>query len=198
MTGIIILAAGSSSRMGQPKQQLVFQGQTLLQRAMTAAARLTDVKIVVVLGANNLSIIPDVDSKRADLVINPDWEQGMGSSIKAGLKALLELYPALNNVLLMLCDQPFVDTALLHQLIETGLTGDNSIVACTYQNTIGVPVWFAKTHFDELLALQEQKGAKKLLMKYQQEIVTIPFEKGAVDIDSPEDYDGLLGANSPL
>lgn len=190
MTGVIILAAGASTRMGQPKQQLVYKQQTLLQRAMQAAAGVADSKVLVVLGANNQVILTEVDSTVADIVINPDWEQGMASSIKAGITALLQLYPNADSALLILCDQPFVDTELLNQLVQ--FKTDEAIIASAYQNTIGAPVLFGKNRFPQLQQLQGQEGAKKLLMQYPDEVTTVPFEKGAVDIDTPADYQKLL------
>jgi molybdenum cofactor cytidylyltransferase len=192
MTGIIILAAGSSSRMGKPKQQLVYKEQTLLQRAIQVAAGITEHKTIVVLGAGNETILPDVDSKIVDIVINPDWEQGMASSIKSGITALQTLYPQIQSALLMLCDQPFVTTELLQQLIETGGGDERSIVASAYNDTVGVPVYFGKAWFNELLTLQGQEGAKTLLIKYKDKVVTVPFQLGHIDIDTQEDYQRLL------
>ena len=192
MTGIIILAAGSSSRMGKPKQQLVYQEQTLLQRAIQVAAGITEHKTIVVLGAGNETILQDVDSKIADIVINPDWEQGMASSVKSGITALQTLYPQIQSALLMLCDQPFVTTQLLQQLIENGGGDERIIVASAYNDTIGVPVYFGKAWFNDLLNLQGQEGAKTLLIKYKDKVVTVPFPLGHIDIDTQEDYQQLL------
>lgn len=194
MTGIIILAAGSSSRMGEPKQQLIYQDKTLLQHAIQAAHNITgvDIKVLVVLGANNQAILTQVDSKITDVVINPDWELGMASSIKAGLTALQTVYPNAEQVLLMLCDQPFVTSALLQQLIQTGTGNAQAIVASAYQDTIGAPVLFGKAWFNNLLALQGQEGAKKLLLQHKDSVVSIPFAEGGIDIDTPDDYQKLL------
>ncbi|MFD1258656.1 NTP transferase domain-containing protein [Mucilaginibacter terrae] len=192
MTGIIILAAGSSSRMGQAKQQLIYKEQTLLQKAMRSTIGIANHKTIVVLGARHESILPDVDSKIADIVINPDWEQGIASSIKSGVRALQTLYPQVQNVLLMLCDQPFVTTYLLQKLIETSGSDEKAIVACAYLDTVGAPVLFGKFWFDELLTLQGQEGAKKLLFKYREQIIKIPFTEGSIDVDTPEDYQRLL------
>ncbi|CAM3837787.1 NTP transferase domain-containing protein [Mucilaginibacter galii] len=192
MTGIIILAAGSSSRMGQPKQQLVYQDKTLLQRAIEAAKGVQAHALMVVLGANNQTILDDVDSKHLDVVINPEWEQGMSSSIKAGITALQTLYPKVDNVLMMLCDQPFVDTALLVKLIDAKPPIDDAIVACKYKDTIGVPVLFGKSWFANLQDLKGEDGAKKLLLTHQDKVVTVPFDQGSIDIDTPNDYQQLL------
>ncbi len=191
MTGIIILAAGSSSRMGQPKQLLVYQQQTLLQKAIQAAVDVTNACVVVVMGANQSLIKPGITNSAIIIEYNPDWQQGMASSVRAGINRLVIEQPHVKNALLMLCDQPFVDTALLQKLIEKQ-TDDGQIIASAYQNTVGVPVLFNRSCFSELMALQGQDGAKKLLNKYKDQIISIPFEKGAIDIDTPEDYERLL------
>jgi molybdenum cofactor cytidylyltransferase len=193
MTGIIILAAGSSSRMGQAKQQLVYQEKTLLQLAIQAAIGVDDAKVLVVLGADHQTIMADVDSKLVSIVVNPDWEQGMASSIRAGIAALQELYPQIESALIMLCDQPFVDAALLQQLVDASVQNPDLIVASAYQNTVGVPVLLGKHWFDKLVTLQGQEGAKQLLMQHPDNVIAVPFEKGGIDIDTPQDYKSLLG-----
>lgn len=192
MTGIIILAAGASSRMGKPKQLLIYQQKTLLQRAIQAAVGIPGACIVVVIGANQSLIKPDINNSAVITEYNPNWEQGMASSIRAGINRLITEQPHVENALLMLCDQPFVNTALLQKLIDEKQTGRTQIIALAYQNTIGVPVLFDRIYFDELTDLQGQEGAKKLLKKYNSEIIAVPFEKGAIDIDTPEDYERLL------
>jgi molybdenum cofactor cytidylyltransferase len=189
--GIIILAAGASSRLGQPKQQLKYQEQTLLQHAISAAKGVAYATVVVVLGAKHELILPALD-KDIQTVYNPDWEQGMSSSLKAGLRALQEYSPDVESVILMLCDQPFVTTDLLEQLIAKKPADEITIVACAYQDTVGTPVLFGKVYLAELLALQGEGGAKKLLYKYSDRVLTIPFAEGGTDIDTPEDYQRLL------
>ncbi len=194
MTGIIILAAGASSRMGRPKQLLVYQQQSLLRRAVKAAAAVPNTCVVVVLGAHQSAIALELANESIKVVYNADWQQGMASSVSVGIKHLITEQPAVKNALLMLCDQPFVDTALLQNLINTRKTSGRPIVASAYQNTIGAPVLFDQSYFDELMALQGQEGAKKLLNKYKSEVISIPFEQGAIDIDTPEDYKRLLNS----
>ncbi|GAB2683368.1 hypothetical protein GCM10027037_00190 [Mucilaginibacter koreensis] len=191
MTGIIILAAGASTRMGQPKQQLVYEQETLLQRAIRTAEAAIAVSVVVVLGANAQKLNISAESDRLSICCNDDWQEGMASSIRAGLHRLLKLHPAIEHVLLMLCDQPFVSTELLNQLIQTEQSQQAGIIACTYQNTLGAPVLFKRKYFNQLLALTGQEGAKKLLVKFSDDVIAVPFEQGAVDIDTPEDYEQL-------
>ena len=189
MTGIIILAAGSSSRLGKPKQNLVYKGQTLLQRAIEAAAASVCRPVIVVLGANEEMVKPTIESDNINIIHNPDWQEGMASSIRSGINALQKIEPNADSVILMLCDQPFVDAALPNQLVEK--KSDKGIVASGYNDTIGAPVLFDLAYFDELRSLKGQEGAKKLLLKYPDDVVTVPFPLGGIDIDTAEDYEKL-------
>ena len=189
MTTIIILAAGSSSRLGTPKQNLVYQGKTLLQRAVQAGLDSTCNTVIVVLGANADSIRPTIKDSRVRIIYNQDWEEGMASSIRISISQIQLLEPKTTSVILMLCDQPFVDASLLDQLIQKkSLKG---IVASSYNGITGAPVLFDAAYFDELLLLKGQEGAKKLLLKYPEDIDTVSFPLGSIDIDTIEDYEKL-------
>jgi len=189
MTGIIILAAGSSSRLGKPKQNLVYKGQTLLQRAIEATAASVCRPVIVVLGANEEMIKPTIENNAINIIHNPDWQQGMASSIRSGINALKKIEPKAGSVILTLCDQPFVDTPLLDRLVQK--RSAKRIVASSYNDTMGAPVLFGAAYFDELLLLKGQEGAKKLLLKYPDDVVTVPFPLGGIDIDTMEDYEKL-------
>ena len=189
MTGIIILAAGSSSRLGKPKQNLVFEGQTLLQRAVNIALSSACRPVIVVLGANVETIGPTIKDKPVQIVFNEDWSEGMASSIAAGMKQLQQMKTVPDSVILMLCDQPFVSDTILNQLIQ--LRSENTIVACVYNETTGVPALFDKSYFDELLLLSGPEGAKKLLLKHKEAVKVVPFDLGGIDIDTTGDFENL-------
>ncbi|MHA6249592.1 nucleotidyltransferase family protein [Pontibacter sp. CAU 1760] len=192
--GVVVLAAGAATRMGSPKQALVFRGQTLLQHAVQVALSAQSHRVVVVTGANQGGMEAGLpfDSKLVK-VHNPDWQEGMGSSIRRGLTALLDSEPAqLDGVILMVCDQPFVTAALLDQLIATLAATSKGIVASHYNNTHGTPVLFSQNYFEELLGLNAQVGAKKLLQRYAHDKAAVAFAQGGIDIDTPEDYAALI------
>jgi molybdenum cofactor cytidylyltransferase len=189
MTGIIILAAGSSSRLGTAKQNLIYKDETLLQRAIKAAQGTGCYPIIVVLGANIEVIIPTVESLPVTIIYNDDWQQGMSSSIRLGISELQRSPAKISSVILMLCDQPFVNTDLLNQLILSATK--NSIVVCAYNNGIGPPVFFDGYYFPELLLLQGNDGAKEVILKHEDHITTIPFPFGNIDIDTMDDFEGL-------
>ncbi|HEY8782331.1 MAG TPA: nucleotidyltransferase family protein [Mucilaginibacter sp.] len=189
MTGIIILAAGSSSRLSKPKQNLVYKGRTLLQRAIETALKSVCRPVIVVLGANENVIMSTIEGFDAAIIQNPGWQEGMASSIRSGIEELQIIEPEADSVILMLCDQPFVDASLIDRLVQK--KSIKSIVACAYDNTIGAPVLFAAAYFDELLLLKGQEGAKKLLMKYPYDVITVSFPRGSIDIDTVEDFERL-------
>ena len=189
MTGIIILAAGSSSRLGKPKQNLVFKGKTLLQRAIETAIASVCEPVIVVLGANADVIESAIKNYDINIIHNPDWAEGMSSSIRAGISALLKIEPNIQSVILMLCDQPFTNTYLLNHLIMAN--EESGIAVCTYNNTIGPPVLFDAVYFNELLLLKGAEGAKKVIHKYPDKVVEIVFPHGSIDIDTMEDFEKL-------
>ncbi|MCR8556328.1 nucleotidyltransferase family protein [Mucilaginibacter sp. BJC16-A38] len=189
MTGIVILAAGSSSRLGKPKQNLIYKDKTLLQRTINAALETGCLPVIVVLGANADLIKPIAEDLPVEIIYNDDWEEGMSSSIRAGINALQKNETKVDSVILMLCDQPFVDAEILKQLIPTNSA--KNITASAYNRAIGPPVFFDGYYFPELLLLQGNEGAKKLMLKYEVNITTIPFLLGSVDIDTTEDYENL-------
>jgi molybdenum cofactor cytidylyltransferase len=189
--GIIVLAAGSSSRMRQSKQLLAIDQETLLHRATRAALNSGADHIAVVLGANRDAHQKIIKSLPVDIVLNKTWQTGMGSSIKAGLRHLSSQYD-LDAVLVMVCDQPKVNGAHLLSLIETFKASDKSIAASHYNHLPGVPAIFAHRHFDEILKLGDQEGAKGIILKNPALTELVNFPEGSIDLDTPEDYEQFL------
>ncbi len=189
-TGVIILAAGSSSRLGRPKQLIEFQGKNFIQKAIKEAKKSKADSFVVVLGWNPDLIKTGFDSDKIPYVINENWEEGMASSMQAGLRFLIEKEHS-DQVILMLVDQPFVDSKLLDRLILEKEKSGKGIVACSYLKTLGVPAIFDQSYFEEMLKLKGSEGAKKVIMKNSADVYAIDFPLGAVDLDTPEDIEKL-------
>jgi molybdenum cofactor cytidylyltransferase len=192
--GIVILAAGSSSRLGQPKQLLEYNNTTLLKNAMAQASGIPYAAIVVVTGSNNEAIEADLNEITATICYNSEWEQGMGSSIATGLKRLLELHPDLKACIFAVCDQPFVTTQLFKDILEQQTQSGKGIVASLYAETLGNPVLFRHTYFEALLNLSGKEGAKKIVENYIGDVASVPFDKGAIDIDTIHDYNNLISS----
>ena len=188
MIAVIILAAGSSSRMGQPKQLLSYSGKTLLNRAIDHALDLEDVSVYIVLGANAELIAPTIQSKKVTIVKNQDWASGMSSSIKTGLFRALKDPSNWMGVLVMLVDQPKVTSTYLHKIINKAKEQSSSIIASGYSSEVGVPAYFSKTHFDDLLQLEGHAGARFLLKRFKKQTEVLEFPEGAIDLDTPTDW----------
>jgi len=160
----IVLAAGSSTRLGQRKQDVVFQGETLLQRATRIAREAADETVVIT---------------REE---NPDADEGIASSIRAGVARAGEA-----RILITVCDQPFVTAEHLRDLLAI----DAPIVASGYGGIAGVPAAFAPRFIPELLALSGDRGARAIIEAHRSETVIVPCEPAGTDIDFPEDLRGL-------
>ncbi len=182
----LILAAGSSSRLGQPKQLLSYQGSTLISNAIRNALNI-NVDCTVVLGAHNEIIQKEMEHTPVSVSINTNWEEGIGNSLAFGMKQLLIEQPNLENILILLCDQIHITSHLLLKIKEAHFDSNNLITACKYGNSYGVPAIFNKALFPELLSLESDRGAKRIIAKHLERTTFIDFGKGNIDIDSEED-----------
>jgi len=189
--GIILLAAGASARLGEPKQLLRFQGETLLRRSVKVALAASN-RVIVTLGSRIEILRKEIEDLPVEIVENKDWATGMSGSIKVSLKKFLDDADKVKAVIVMVCDQPFVNEKLLEKIITKFQETGSPIVACEYQNAIGVPALFHKNLFPELLALDAQTGAKQLIKKYHALAAAISFPEGAFDVDTPADYENLM------
>ena len=190
MTGLLLLAAGSSQRLGSPKQLLTYKGKTLLNHCIDTALASTAQPILVVLGANFDEIYLTIPRVGIQVLNNTGWEEGMSSSVRLGI-AELEKDPGIDSALIMLCDQPYVTSGLLEKLITAKDTTGKKIITCFFNDTYGPPACFHRSLFNELSELKGQNGAKSLIINHPREVVTINFPEGATDIDTKEDYFSL-------
>ena len=188
----IIAAAGSSSRLGQPKQLHMYEGETLLQRAIRLASTAGAAPIFVVLGANREQIEQQVEFGSARVVYNPAWQEGLGSSIRAGVAAVQAYDGNFSGVLLLICDQPRLTRAHLDVMIEKFRTSQGqAAVASQYGGVRGIPAIFPCVALPELLALAGDKGARGLLQQAAWPVIEVRFEGGEIDIDRPADLVNL-------
>ncbi|MEK6476505.1 nucleotidyltransferase family protein [Catalinimonas sp. 4WD22] len=185
---IVILAAGESSRMGQPKQLLQINGKSLLRHAVEEAIDSDLGPVIVVLGAFAEQIKEALPALEIKIVHNPDWQQGMGTSIQKGIQEVQKEYDYSQGAILMLSDQPYVNTILLNKLLQTHLHTQKPIVASTYQDTLGVPAYFHHSYFPFLSQLEGSIGARKLIQQHKAQVASVDFPSGRFDVDTPEDY----------
>ena len=193
-TGIIILAAGSSSRLGSTKQLLYYKGKSLLAHTVDEALEAKLHPIIVVTGADATQVSQAIKNEQATTVHNESWQQGMASGILCGLHAITSSHTEIKQVIIAVCDQPFISATLFQQLIYKQAESNRGIIACAYADTTGTPVLFSQRYFNELAGLQGDEGAKKLLITYRDDVATIDFPQGKIDIDTKEDYRQLLGS----
>ncbi|WP_134090459.1 NTP transferase domain-containing protein [Olivibacter sp. XZL3] len=195
-TGIIILAAGSSRRLGRPKQLLHYQGTTLIRRSIAAAKAAKPSVVVIVVGAAAELVVQEIADKDVTVVFNAAFQEGIASSIRCGLNYLLHNAPEIENIVIMVCDQPHVDAAHLLKLIAEGQKSKVRVAASLYNNQMGVPALFNRALFDELIALKGDSGAKNIIQRYRAEAVALPLPSGGIDIDDEAAYLTLIASTS--
>jgi len=191
---VIILAAGSSSRLGKPKQLLDFQTETFIKHTVKTALQTACKPIIVVNGFLQEELNLEMENLPVKVVHNPDWEQGICSSIRAGTTALskIESSDQIDAVLILLCDQPLITAQHLNQLITQFYLDKRSIAATNYAAIQGVPAIFGKSLFPILQTLPGDRGAQWLFKEYQDQLTVVPFEGAAIDVDTEDDYLRLL------
>ena len=189
--GAVILAAGNSSRLGQPKQLLQFRGQTLVRRIVDAAHNAGCSPIVVVIGSDKDVVARELKRTNAIIVENEDWSDGMGTSIRSGVRRLIDIAPNTETIALLVCDQPLVDSDTIEHLVALGEKTKKAIVASRYAGTLGVPALFDRSCAEELLALDDGSGAKPIILSNHDRVAEFPFSEGQIDIDTAADYDKL-------
>ena len=150
--------------------------------------------MIVVLGANSELLEKEVGEKKIHIAENKEWSEGMATSVRCGINTLVQIAPAADSVIIMVCDQPFVTSSLLNELIVTQRDTGRPIVTCQYETAIGPPALFHKTVFPELLQLKGDAGARKIIEQRRNEVATVSFTKGIFDIDTEADYKALQGA----
>ena len=187
LVSAIVLAAGNSSRLGRPKQLVEFQGKTLIKHALEKALFAKFRSVFVVLGSDANLIKKEIQFLPVNILVNEKWEEGMGTSISEGIQYLETVHPYSEGVVLMACDQPFLTSDLLKELMITGQKTNAPAVACRYGESIGVPAFFSAKLFNELKGLKGGKGAKRILMKYRSEATFVDFPQGDFDIDTEAD-----------
>lgn len=190
--GAVILAAGESSRLGQPKQLIQFRGKTLVQRIVDAAREAGCSPKVVVIGSDKDKVARELEQTNAVIVENVNWKNGMGTSIRSAVQHLIDIAPNVEAIVLLVCDQPFVDSRAIEQLIALREKTKKAVVASSYAGTLGVPALFDRSCAEELLGLDDADGAKSIILSNHDRVAEFPFPQGKIDIDTLADYERLI------
>ncbi|HEY1965598.1 MAG TPA: nucleotidyltransferase family protein [Acidobacteriaceae bacterium] len=176
----VVLAAGASTRLGEPKQLVMLGDETLLERAVRTAREAGCSPVVVVVGADYAQVLGNNVLGDAVTVINDQWKEGMASSIRLGVRTLGIVAKDAEGVLLMTCDQPAVTAKHLLRL-----TLKAEVKASRYAGRSGVPAFFPKKYFDQLMKLKGGAGARELLAEARYE----ELENGELDVDTVADLE---------
>lgn len=191
--GVVILAAGESKRMGVPKQILPIFGIPMLKYLVDEVLDTEAHPVTVVVGANKTKIVPLLENIPIGIIDNPDWQKGMGSSIKMGLVGSYLITKGFDGLIFMTSDMPFVNAEVINKLIKTAREfPDKTIIASKYAGTLGIPVLYKKERFEDILDMKQEHGAKQFFNKYPDEILPVDFDLGAIDLDTKEDYYNFL------
>lgn len=174
VTAAVVLAAGGSTRLGEPKQLVMLAGESLLERAVRTAREAGCAPVVVVLGSEANRVRARCDLSDEVVVVNEAWGEGMASSIRAGVSAL----PGADGVVVLTCDQPSVTAEHLRALMATG-----EVTASAYAGQRGVPAYFPAVLLGELMNLGGDAGARDLLRSAQ----AVELVGGELDVDTAAD-----------
>lgn len=191
----VVLAAGESSRLGQAKQLLRVNGETLLARAVRLANQAGAKDSFVVLGYQAEQMRAAIEGANANIAINSQWSTGMASSVRLGVETVLRVAPTPPNLLLMVCDQPLLDAPFLRNLAEIHKQGDFAVTASRYAEKLGVPAMFRADLYPELLQLRGDHGARDVIRNHKEAIGVVDFPGGEADVDTLEDLQQLIAAD---
>lgn len=186
---ILLLAAGNSSRLGQPKQLLKWKSSNLLQHAIDTVKKVQSDSVILVLGANYQEIISEINTNSIHVVNNKTWQKGLGNSIAVGVNYIKKVIPETEAILISLADQPLITETYLSKMISEFNIEKKQIIATAYKNNrLGVPALFDKEYFEELMQLNNDEGAKHIIKKHQQVVRFKEASQMFSDIDTLESY----------
>ncbi|MFN0072537.1 MAG: NTP transferase domain-containing protein [Chloroflexota bacterium] len=187
---MVILAAGTSSRMGRPKLLLEWAGKTLVRRAAETALDSGATQVILVSGPRDTEMRAELADLPVMVVHNPDYAEGMSTSLRAGLSAVS---PDAEGAIIMLSDQPLLSSSVVCRLAATLRGSDALIVQPRYGGAPGNPVGFHRSLFDALRSQSGDQGARALLRRRQADIDYIDIDDAEMqqDIDTPEDFASL-------
>ena len=184
----ILLAAGASLRLGQPKQLLELDGEPLVERALRLASEAGAAPLIAVLGAHPEKVWAAVRTRGVLPVLNAAWNQGIASSIHAGLQAAEGLGGAISGAMILTCDQPQLTAEHLRTLLESfDQQPSPCCIASSYAGIRGIPAVFPRSAFADLYALRGDQGARALFRDPTRAVIAVSFPGGEVDIDLPSD-----------
>jgi len=188
----VVLAAGSSSRMGKPKQTLQLEGWSMLERVLQTLSQTKVDRVVVVLGAHSSAVRGGVKFGREKVVLNPRFKEGMSGSLRIGLAEVEEADAAI----IVLGDQPFVSPGTIDRIIDAYVSSKSPVVVPVYRGRRGNPVLFDRSLFPQIRRIRGDVGAKSVVAGNEDKLLQVDVndEGILVDIDTPSDYSNAVSA----
>ena len=184
----LVLAAGPSTRLGRPKQLVSYRDSTLVEHAVNQALVYCGAGLVVVTGAHHEEVVTALNGLPVEAVYNPEWREGMGSSIRTGA---IRTNAQCRAILLMLCDQPAISRADFSALVDTWVSRPECIAAAEYAGTCGAPAIFPGIFREKLMCLSGDEGAKRII-KNAQCVSAVKMPSAEFDVDTPDDLGHLI------
>jgi molybdenum cofactor cytidylyltransferase len=189
MISAIVLAAGESRRMGELKQLLPWHGETVLGRLLSTLLSSSLDEVILVLGHEAKRILEKISIRGIRVVLNPDYQKGMSSSLRCGLMAMNQ---AAEAFLIVLADQPALTPEIIRQLIDAFRRAqpEKNIVAPSFQGRRGHPVLFGRRYLEELRGSTGEVGGREILARHPEDMLLLEMDTEAIliDLDTPEDY----------
>ncbi len=189
---VLILAAGSSSRMGQPKALLPWGATTVLGHLLGQLEAVGLQDITLVTGAHHEELKAGLNNPGVRLVFHKGWEAGMGSSLRTGVLFTTENYPHKKGLLVLLSDQPLISSAYIEEIRAAFKAHPGRIVATSYGESAGVPALFPSEFWPAMTRIADHKGAKALIRSHRGDSVLLDAGAAIADMDTPEAYEKIL------
>ena len=192
MISAILLAAGQSKRMGELKQLMPFGQSTIVRQAVDNLLGSAVVEVIVVVGYRAEDVTKAIAAKPIRIVMNPDYEQGMSTSIIAGLNLV---HGGVQAVMLAMGDQPLVNSETMNILIEEFCNHDKGIAVPTYQGRRGHPIIFAIKYKNKLLKLKGDVGGRQIIKDHPDDVLEVAVDSESIvaDFDTTDDYQAYFG-----
>jgi molybdenum cofactor cytidylyltransferase len=193
MISAIVLAAGEARRMGETKQLLPWRGKTVLGHVLDTLLSSSVDEVILVLGHEAERVLEKVAIREIKVVFNPDYQKGMSTSLRRGLRAMNK---AAEGFLVVLADQPAITPEIIDRLIDSfrRVQPGKNIVAPSFRGRRGHPVLFGRKYREEFGGLTGEVGGREILARHPEDILALEVDTDAVliDLDTPEDYQSHL------
>lgn len=184
---VLVLAAGKSSRMKSIKQLERINGKTLLDITLEKAKKIISENIYCVLGANSNQIKNEINTENIEFIFNKNFEQGLSTSIVAGIQYFKKKQLKFDGIFILLADQPAIETSYLLTMIHLFKKNTSKIIASNYGDTFGVPAIIPKKYVNALVLIEADKGAKEFINNHKKDVVCPELTTNFIDIDTKED-----------